>query len=164
MSIDYDDISLTDSPILALSQCFTECNLPHTLLSDHCVALEIAGAWQEYDIAFAHQDQSFAITAPLPLSITTAQQDSVYSLIGRMNADVPLGHFQLDTEEGCIEYRYTLPASALAALDIETIEELIEIAVTALETLYPVAETLLVGASNVQTALDKYLYPAQGTA
>ena len=164
MSIDYDDISLADSPILALSQCFAECHLPHTLLSDHCVTLDVTGAWQKYEIAFAHQDQSFVIAAPLPLAIADTQHDHIYSLIGRMNADVPLGHFQLDTEQNSIEYRYTLPASVLAALDMDAVEDLIEVAVMALETLYPAAETLLSGASDVQTALGKYLYPAQGNA
>ena len=164
MRIDYNDISLNDNPILALSQCFAECNLPHTLHSDHCVALEVNGAWQQYNIAFADQEHCFDITAPLPLRISAAQQDSVYDLIGRMNADVPLGHFQFDAELERIEYRYTLPASVLVALDIDVIEELIETAVMALETLYPVAETLLGGAKDLQAALDKYLYPAQGNA
>lgn len=164
MSIEYDDISLTDSPIQALSQCFAECNLPHTLLSEHCVALEVNGDWQQYDVAFVHQEYCFTITAPLPLHISVAQQESMYGLIGRMNADVPFGHFLLNTERGCIDYCYSLPTSVLVALDIEAIEELIETAVTALETLYPVAETLLAGDANLEVALDKYLYPAQGRA
>lgn len=163
MSMDYNDISFTDSPIQALSQCFAECNLPYTLHSDDCVALEVNGAWQQYDIAFLHQEQHFSIIAALPLSIPASHQDSVYGLIGRMNSDIPFGHFQLNHEQGCIEYRYTVPSSVLVALDIEAVEELIETAVMALETLYPVTETLLAGI-DVARALDKYLYPTQGHA
>ena len=164
MHTDYDDISLTDNPILALSQCFADCKLPHTLHSHHCVVLEVNGIWQQYDIAFTDREHRFDITAPLPLDLAAPQQNSVHDLIGRMNADVPLGHFQFDATQNCIEYRYSLPASVLTSLDIETIEEIVEIAITALEILYPVAETLRTGNTDLETALDKYLYPAQGSA
>ncbi|NQY82851.1 MAG: YbjN domain-containing protein [Alphaproteobacteria bacterium] len=168
MTMDYDDwrVKITDNQIVALSQCFADSNLQHELISDHCVTLGVQGAWLNYDVAFEYllALESFRISAALPLDLQESQHGTAYGLIGRINTDLPLGHFQLDTRRNCITYRYNLPEIVLPTLDFEVIEALIETTVIALETLYPIAKSLLQGQASLEDALSKYLHPAEGTA
>lgn len=156
----------TDNPITALQECFTACNLPHERVSKHSVRLKLQGDWQEYGIVFEYQPacQRFIIGGTLSMQIPTSEIIRLYEVIGRMNTQLAYGHFIFDHHSHQIRYHYALPEQALSGLDVEDLENLIEDAVLALESLFPVVHSLLFGGRSIDGAMQKYLCTAQGSA
>ena len=94
--------------------------------------------------------------------VPPARRSEIYELLGLINEQLWLGHFDLWSEDGVILFRH---ASLMGdAVSVGTCEELIDIAISTCERFYPAFQFVLWGGKSAGDALVASLIDTVGEA
>jgi len=129
------------------------------LLADH------AGSWCNYRISLNWHEEfgSLTLACAMDTKIAPKMAAKLYPLLAKVNSKMWLGHFEMPEEEGgSLTFRYALLAKT--GVTLETMEDLLDIAVTECERFYPAFQSLLWGDKSADDVLKIVLMDTVGEA
>ncbi|MBS0986165.1 type III secretion system chaperone family protein [Acetobacter thailandicus] len=136
---------------------------------DRCTDTELAaeapGKWCTYGLFFSWSTELSAIhfTCAFDLKVSVPKRKSMYELIALANEHIWIGHFSLDQEDGILLFRHALLLRGIE-LNIDIFEDLIDIALTECERLYPAFQFFLWGGQNPAEAVKAAMLNCAGEA
>ncbi|MBU6164943.1 MAG: YbjN domain-containing protein [Alphaproteobacteria bacterium] len=159
------------APIDLLEQLFDANGWASERLGDEEIITTVKGGWTTYQLRalWRGEDRVLQIIARGDLAVAPAQRAAVYEVIGLINEQLWMGHFELWSSDDCILFRHaTLLADDDAAdggdLSAAQAEILTDAAVEEFERYYPVFQLVLLAGQAPAEALASALLETAGEA
>lgn len=151
-------------PIDLIEQIVAANDWPFDRAGDGELSVAVNGSWCDYHFGFSWREPEHALqlTCAFDMRVPPARRQEIYHLLGLVNEQLWLGHFDLWSEDGVILFRH---ASLLGTSTSVTVcEELIDIAISTCERFYPAFQFVLWGGKSAQEALAASLIETVGEA
>jgi len=131
------------------------------------LVVELAGRWCQYRLFFVWQREIGALqfSCQFDMRVPDAKRSDVNDLLVLLNNRLWLGHFDIDLQQGCCPlFRYTVLARNDRLPGVETLEDLVEIALTECERFYPAFQFVIWGGKRPQEAMTAAMIDTAGQA
>jgi hypothetical protein len=130
------------------------------------MAAEAPGKWCNYTLFFSwapeisamHFSGAFVVTAP------DQRRGPLYELLALANERLWIGHFGLESEEGVPVFRHAVLLRGAPGASAESLEDLVDIAMTECERFFPAFQFVLWGGKAPGEALDAAMLDCVGEA
>ena len=134
--------------------------------SESEMLVEIAGRWCRYQLSFLWDDELSAIqfACYFDARVPTSRRTAVHELLAEVNEKLWLGHFDLNSEDGEMFFRHTMPFRGVASASIEQLEDLLDAGIIECERFYPALQLVLWGGESVELAMAAALMETVGEA
>jgi hypothetical protein len=134
--------------------------------SDSEMAAEAPGKWCDYGLYFAWSPEISAMhfTCTFDLKVPEAKRSALYELFARANEKLWIGHFGLDSDEGMPLFRHSVLLRGAPGASAESLEDMIDIAITECERFFPAFQFVLWGGKTPKDALDAAMLECAGEA
>lgn len=134
--------------------------------NDAEMAAEAPGKWCDYGLYFAWSREIAAMqfTCTFDLKCPPERRRALYELIARANERLWIGHFSLDLDFGTPVFRQSVLLRGGTTLAAESMEDMIDIALTECERFYPAFQFVLWGGKPPSEALEAAMLDCHGEA
>ncbi len=134
--------------------------------SDSEIAAEVPGKWCSYGLYFRwsgeisamHFTCAFDLKAPAPV------KPALYELLALANERLWIGHFGLDGDDGTASFRHAVLLRGATGASCESLEDMVDIAITECERFYPAFQFVLWGGKTPGEALAAAMLDCAGEA
>jgi hypothetical protein len=128
--------------------------------------LTVAGGWADYHICFNwHEEiEGLHLACTFDATVPEDRRSEVSRLLGQINEQLWVGHFDLWQKEGAILYRNGLLLSGCAEITEAQCEMLLRIALEASERYYPAFQFVMWGGKDAEAAMESSLLEPMGEA
>ena len=135
-------------------------------LSRDEIVIELSGRWEDYRFQFVWQEEIRVLQIFSTSGMRVYAQDlpRVHELMALVNEQLPMGHFEIASEEATLTYRYSLLLPNINVLTAEYLEELVDIALFETERFYPAFQSVISEKKSVQEAASLALWETMGEA
>jgi len=130
------------------------------------LVVELAGRWCHYRMYFVWQREVGALqfSCQFDMRVPEGKRGDVNDLLALLNNRLWLGHFDLDVPHNSPLFRYTVLARSDRLPVVETLEDLVEIALTECERFYPAFQFVVWGGKAPAEALAAAMIDTAGQA
>lgn len=130
------------------------------------MAAQAPGQWCDYSLYFTWSDELSALhlSCVLDLRSPAKMRSAVHELVSLANNRLWIGHFAVDPETGTPSYRHTLLLRGIQTLPGESMEDLVDVAMSECERFYPAFQFALWGGKSPQEAVDAAMLDCVGDA
>jgi len=134
--------------------------------NDSEMAAEAPGKWCDYGLYFSWSREISAMhfTCTFDLKVPAPQRRALYELIGLANERLWIGHFGLDTDDGTPVFRQSVLLRGAQGASVESLEDMVDIAMTECERFYPAFQFVLWGGKTPAEALEAAMLDCAGEA
>jgi hypothetical protein len=134
--------------------------------SDSEMAAEAPGHWCDYGLFFnwSHEISVMHFTCAFDLKVPEEQRGKLYELLALANEKLWLGHFGLEGEDGMPVFRHAVLLRGTAGASTESLEDLVDIALTECERFFPAFQFVLWGGKSPADALAAAMLDCAGEA
>ena len=134
--------------------------------SDHEMAAEAPGKWCDYGLYFSWSREISAMhfTCTFDLKVPERQRTALYELLALANERLWIGHFGMDADDGMPLFRHSVLLRGAAAASAESLEDMVDIAITECERFYPAFQFVLWGGKPPAEALAAAMLECVGEA
>ncbi|MFW5680746.1 MAG: YbjN domain-containing protein [Pseudomonadota bacterium] len=134
--------------------------------ADDELAAELPGQWCHYRLWFSWQADMgiLHLACALDIKVAPAKRLGFYHLLGLANEKLWLGHFDLWSEENVPVFRHAILVRDAAAVGVETLEDLTELALGECERFFPAFQFHLRGGKAPVEALAAAMLETEGEA
>jgi hypothetical protein len=108
-------------------------------------------------------DAEMAAEAP-DLKAPEKRRAALYELLAKANEKLWIGHFGLDEEDGMPIYRHSVLLRGAPSASAESIEDMVDIAITECERFFPAFQFVLWGGKSPEDALAAAMLECVGEA
>jgi len=133
---------------------------------DDELIVELAGRWCQYRLFFVWQREIGALqfSCQFDMRVPEPKRGDVNDLLALLNNRLWLGHFDLDPQQSTPLFRYTVLARGDRMPNVETLEDLVEIALTECERFYPAFQFVMWGGKKPSEAMAAAMIDTAGQA
>ena len=130
------------------------------------ISIAVSGGWADYNIAFTWlQDmEALHVACAFDLKVPAARRTEVLSLVALINEQMWIGHFDIWPSDGVIMFRHALLLRGTPGASSESLEDLVDIAITECERFYPAFQFVLWGGKSPAEALECAMLECAGEA
>lgn len=134
--------------------------------SESDLAAEAQGKWCDYGLYFCWSDEISVLhfSATFDLKTPAKIRPALYELLSKANERLWIGHFGLDEETNMPVYRHTMLLRGVQTAASESIEDLIDIAITECERFFPAFQFVSCDNKSADEALDAAMLECIGEA
>ncbi|MGC8470348.1 MAG: YbjN domain-containing protein [Acetobacteraceae bacterium] len=134
--------------------------------SDSEMAAEAPGRWCHYGLFFSWSDEIAAMhfTCAFDIKVPPRRRAALYELLALANERLWIGHFGLDRDDGMPVFRHAVLLRGAAGASAESIEDMVDIAMTECERFYPAFQFVLWGGKTPEEALQAAMLECAGEA
>ena len=134
--------------------------------SDVEMAAEAPGKWCDYGMYFcwSHEISAMHFTCTFDLKVPEKQRAALYELLALANEKLWIGHFGIDQEDGTPVFRHAVLLRGAPGASAESLEDMIDIAITECERFYPAFQFVLWGGKSPAEALQAAMLECVGEA
>lgn len=128
--------------------------------------VELSGRWCHYRLFFVWQREISALqfSCQFDLKVPPTRKAVVHELLAVMNGKMWLGHFEICPDDNTPMFRHTLLMRGARAGAVETLEDMVEIALTESERFYPAFQFVIWGGKQPAEALNSAMIETVGCA
>ncbi len=151
-------------PIDLIEQIVAAHDWPFDRSGDGELSVAVNGSWCDYHFGFSWREpeRALQLTLAFDMRVPAPRRSEIYQLLGLINEQLWLGHFDLWSEDGVILFRH---ASLMGVgTSVEICEDLIDIAISTCERFYPAFQFVLWGGKSAREALAASLIETVGEA
>jgi hypothetical protein len=154
------------NPIDLLEELVSANDWPFDRSSECEMAIELSGRWCAYHLWFAWHEQvgGMYFSSHFDLKVPRNKYGAVHALIGGMNEQLWMGHFELAMEEGQVVFRHTIPYRGTTGPSVEQLEDLMDTAILECERFYPALQMVIWAGHSVPEALATAMLDTVGEA
>jgi hypothetical protein len=130
------------------------------------MAAEAPGRWCDYGLFFNWSDEISAMhfTCSFDLKVPGKRRTALYELLALANERLWIGHFGIDPDEGIPVFRHSMLLRGAPGASAESLEDMIDIALTECERFFPAFQFVLWGGKTPSEALDAAMLECVGEA
>lgn len=141
-------------------------DMPHDRPAEDELIADIAGQWCNLALWYRWEEPLgvFVFSCALDVKVSAPQRAKTHELLIAMNQKMWLGHFDLIEEDGTVLFRYSLLLREGEPVAPDMLDNLLEIATTECNRLYPALQSVLWGGKNVADAIEIALFDTCGEA
>ena len=134
--------------------------------TDTEMAAEAPGKWCDYGLYFSWSREISAMhfTCAFDLKVPGAQRRALFELLALANERLWIGHFGMDPEDGMPLFRHSVLLRGTAGASVESLEDMVDIAITECERFYPAFQFVLWGGKSPTEALECAMLECAGEA
>ena len=134
--------------------------------SDSDMAAEAPGKWGTYGLYFcwSYELSVMHFSCAIDLKSPAKHRVALFELLAKANEKLWIGHFGMDEETGMPIYRHSILLRGTQAASTESIEDLVDIAVTECERFFPAFQFVLRDGNSPDTALEAAMLECAGEA
>ncbi|MGE0419783.1 MAG: YbjN domain-containing protein [Acetobacteraceae bacterium] len=134
--------------------------------SDSEMAAEAPGRWCDYGLYFNWSPEISAMhfTCAFDLKVPEKQRGVLYELLALANERLWIGHFGMDSEDGMPVFRHAVLLRGAPGASAESLEDMIDIAITECERFFPAFQFVLWGGKAPAEALQAAMLECVGEA
>ena len=134
--------------------------------SESEMAAEAPGRWCDYGLYFnwSHEISAMHFTCAFDLKVPEKQRGVLYELLALANEKLWIGHFGLETEDGMPVFRHSVLLRGAPSASAESLEDMIDIAITECERFFPAFQFVLWGGKPPAEALAAAMLECVGEA
>lgn len=157
---------LTPNPLDVLEDIVAANEWAFDRAGDDELIVELAGRWCHYRMFFVWQREIGALqfTCQFDMKVPDVKRSDVHDLLAMLNARLWLGHFDLEAQQSTPLFRYTVLARGERMPSTETLEDLVEIALTECERFYPAFQFVIWGGKRPGEAMAASMIEVAGQA
>ena len=130
------------------------------------MAAEAPGKWCDYGLYFSWSTEISAMhfTCSFDLKVPEKRRQALYELLALANDRLWIGHFGMDTEDGMPVFRHAVLLRGAPGASAESLEDMVDIAITECERFYPAFQFVLWGGKSPAEALQAAMLECVGEA
>jgi hypothetical protein len=130
------------------------------------MAAEAPGKWCDYGLYFCWSNEISAMhfTCAIDLKVPEKQRAALYELMALANEKLWIGHFGIDQDDGMPVFRHAVLLRGAPGASAESLEDMIDIAITECERFYPAFQFVLWGGKSPAEALQAAMLECVGEA
>ena len=134
--------------------------------NDSEMAAEAPGKWCDYGLYFSWSQEISAMhfTCAFDLKIPAGQRTALYELLALANEKLWIGHFGMDEDDGMPVFRHSILLRGATNASAESLEDMVDIAITECERFYPAFQFVLWGGKSPADALAASMLECVGEA
>jgi hypothetical protein len=134
--------------------------------SDSDMAAEAPGKWGDYGLYFcwSHEISVMHFSCAFDLKSPLKRRTALYELLAKANEKLWIGHFGMDEDSGMPIYRHSILLRGTPQASSESIEDLVDIALTECERFFPAFQFVLWGGKAPDEALESAMLECVGEA
>ncbi|MGI4943407.1 MAG: YbjN domain-containing protein [Janthinobacterium lividum] len=134
--------------------------------SDHEMAAEAPGKWCDYGLYFSWSSEISAMhfTCAIDMKVPERQRAALYELLALANERLWIGHFGMDSDDGMPLFRHSVLLRGATTASAESLEDMVDIAITECERFYPAFQFVLWGGKTPADALQAAMLECMGEA
>jgi hypothetical protein len=154
------------NPLDIMEQIVTANEWEFDRRSDTEMAAEAPGQWCDYGLFFnwSHDISVMHFTCAFDLKVPEKQRTALYELLTLANEQLWLGHFGLESSDGMPVFRHAILLRGASGASAESLEDLVDIALTECERFYPAFQFVLWGGKTPTEALAAAMLECVGEA
>ncbi|HET6182762.1 MAG TPA: YbjN domain-containing protein [Acetobacteraceae bacterium] len=154
------------NPLDVLEQIITANDWAFERRSDSEMAAEAPGRWCDYGMFFSwsHEISAMHFTCAFEMKVPAKRRAALYELLARANERLWIGHFALDADDGIPVFRHAVLLRGAQGASAESLEDLMDIAITECERFYPAFQFVLWGGKTPEAALEAAMLECVGEA
>jgi hypothetical protein len=130
------------------------------------MAAEAPGKWCDYGLYFSWSPEISAMhfTCTFDLKVPAKARAALYELLALANERLWIGHFGMDSEDGMPLFRHSVLLRGARGASAESLEDMMDIAITECERFYPAFQFVLWGGKTPTEALAASMLECAGEA
>ncbi|MBI0435627.1 YbjN domain-containing protein [Roseomonas sp. KE0001] len=134
--------------------------------SDGEMAVEVPGKWCDYGLFFSWSQEISAMhfTCAFDLKVPANRRGPLYELLALANEKLWIGHFGIDSDDGTPVYRHAVLLRGASGASAESLEDMVDIAITECERFFPAFQFVLWGGKPPAEALSAAMLDCVGEA
>ena len=134
--------------------------------TDTEMAAEAPGKWCDYGLYFSWSREISAMhfTCAFDLKVPAQQRRNLFELLALANERLWIGHFGMDPDDGMPLFRHSVLLRGTASASVESLEDMVDIAITECERFYPAFQFVLWGGKSPADALECAMLECVGEA
>jgi hypothetical protein len=134
--------------------------------SDAEMAAEAPGKWCDYGLYFcwSHEISVMHFSCAFDLKAPEKRRAALYELLALANEKLWIGHFGIDQEDGMPIFRHSVLLRGAPSASAESIEDMVDIAITECERFFPAFQFVLWGGKSPEEALAAAMLECVGEA
>ena len=154
------------APLEMLVQLFQAHGWPCEFTGDEEITGEIQGSWTTYQVKgiWRREDRVLQLLCLPEIRVPDGKKAAAFELLGLINEQLWLGHFDIWSQGGVLLYRHGLMLGDEGMLGLSMAQTAIEAAVSECDRFYPAFQFVLWGDKTPRQALDAALVDAAGEA
>lgn len=165
LALHEDETATVSNPLDLVEQVIAGNEWMFDRRSDAELAAEANGKWCDYGMFFCWSDEISVMhfSCAFDMKAPAKQRGAMYELLAKANERLWIGHFGMDEETGMPVYRHSVLLRGVSG-SAESVEDLIDIAVTECERFFPAFQFVLWGGKSADEALDAAMLECAGEA
>lgn len=130
------------------------------------MAVEVKGKWCDYTFHFSWASEIAAMHffCAFDMKVPGPRKTLVHELLALANEKLWLGHFGIWTEENTPVFRHSVLLRGARGASVESLEDMMDIALTECERFYPAFQFVLWGGKKPAEALEASMLECAGEA
>lgn len=154
------------NPLDMMEQIVTANDWTFDRRSDSEMAAEAPGRWCDYGLYFNWSSEISAMhfTCAFDLKVPERQRGALYELLALANERLWIGHFGMEREDGMPVFRHAVLLRGARGASAESLEDMIDIAITECERFFPAFQFVLWGGKKPAEALAAAMLECAGEA
>ena len=130
------------------------------------IAAEAPGKWCDYGLHFAWSSEisAMSFTCAFDLKVPPERREKLFELLSLANDKLWIGHFGIDVDEGMPVFRHAVLLRGTPGASAESLEDMVDIAITECERFYPAFQFVLWGGKSPAEALQCAMLECVGEA
>ena len=129
------------------------------------LTLVVAGTWSDYHVSLNWRDdlESLHLACAFDFKIPENRLTECYRLIGQINEQLWLGHFDIWASDGLVMYRHALMLNGTSATP-EQCEAMLKAALEAVERYYQTFQFVVWAGRDAKSAMEASMFQTSGQA
>jgi hypothetical protein len=134
--------------------------------SESEMAAEAPGRWCDYGLYFnwSREISAMHFTCAFDLKVPEKRRGALYELLALANERLWIGHFGMEREDGMPVFRHAVLLRGAPGASAESLEDMIDIAITECERFFPAFQFVLWGGKTPEEALQAAMLECVGEA
>ena len=130
------------------------------------MAAQAPGQWGDYGLHFCWSDEVSAMhfTCAFDLKVPEKRRAALFELLALANEKLWIGHFGLESDDGMPVFRHAVLLRGAPGASAESLEDMVDIAITECERFYPAFQFVLWGGKSPAEALQAAMLECMGEA
>ncbi len=154
------------APVEMLAQLFEAHGWPCEFVTEDEITGEIQGSWTKYQLRaiWRAEDRVLQLLCLPEIRVPEAKRPDAFELLGLINEQLWLGHFDIWSRGGVLLYRHGLMLAEDGLLGLSMAQIAVEAAVSECDRFYPAFQFVLWGGKSPRDAIAAALIETQGEA
>ena len=133
---------------------------------DDEIAISVQGHWTDYQVSFTWMDdiEALHLACAFDLKVPEPRRPEVVALIGLINEQLWVGHFDMWTKDGIIMFRHALLLAGGVEVAGRQCEALLDAALETSERYFQAFQFVVWAGKNAREALDATMFETSGEA